>query len=234
MTERDEKNMNRYKDQEIESLFGKVFQLGAMAERATRDAIWALSNKDRDIARKLMDGDDAVDALALEINTVSFQLIARYQPVALDLRTLEACIRMALDLERIADLAASVARVTLDLDPRVKPFKNVQPMGERVIDMLNTAMTSLSNRDIYLAEKIFVMDDAVDDLEDVAFIEMMETIIENPSLASGGSKLITVPRLLERSGDHVTNIAEQICYMLVGRRVKSAEYRRPKPEPGVR
>ncbi|MDR3076533.1 MAG: phosphate signaling complex protein PhoU [Synergistaceae bacterium] len=225
--------MNRYKDQEIESLFGKVFQLGAMAERAMRDAIWALSNQDRDIARKLMDGDDAVDALALEINTVSFQLIARYQPVAFDLRALEACIRMALDLERIADLAASVARVTLDLDPRVIPFKNVQPMGERVIDMLNTAMTSLTKRDISLAETIFVMDDAVDDLEDIAFIEMMETIIQNPSLAGGG-KLITVPRLLERAGDHVTNIAEQICYMLVGRRVKSTEYRRPKPEPGVR
>jgi phosphate transport system protein len=204
-----------------------------MAERAMRDAIWALSNQDRDIARKLMDGDDAVDALALEINTVSFQLIARYQPVAFDLRALEACIRMALDLERIADLAASVARVTLDLDPRVIPFKNVQPMGERVIDMLNTAMTSLTKRDISLAETIFVMDDAVDDLEDIAFIEMMETIIQNPSLAGGG-KLITVPRLLERAGDHVTNIAEQICYMLVGRRVKSTEYRRPKPEPGVR
>ena len=226
--------MNRYKDQEIESLFGKVFQLGAMAERAMRDAIWALSNQDRDIARKLMDGDDAVDALALEINTVSFQLIARYQPVAFDLRALEACIRMALDLERIADLAASVARVTLDLDPRVIPFKNVQPMGERVIDMLNAAMTSLTKRDISLAETIFVMDDAVDDLEDIAFIEMMETIIQNPSLAGGGGKLITVPRLLERAGDHGTNIAEQICYMLVGRRVKSTEYRRPKPEPGVR
>jgi phosphate transport system protein len=226
--------MYRFKDQEIESLFAKVFQLGAFAERAMRDAIWALTRQDKELALKIMESDDAVDDLALEINTLSFQLIARYQPVAFDLRALEACIRMALDLERITDLAVGVARVTLDLDVKPKSLRNIQPMGERVVEMLNAAISALTRRDVSAAEKIFMMDDDVDDYEDAAFTEMMETVMETPSLAKNGSKLINVPRLLERAGDHVTNIAEQICYMLIGQRVKATEYRRPKPEPGGR
>jgi phosphate transport system protein len=226
--------MNRFKDQEIESLFGKIFRLGALAERAMRDAVWALSRYDRELARKILDEDDIADALALEINTVSFQLIARYQPVALDLRALEACIRIALDLERITDLAVGVARVTLDLDARIDSPGSVQTMGERVVEMLNLAMASLTRREVASAERIFVMDDDVDDLEDAVFSEMMRTVTETPSLLTKGAKLMNVPRLLERAGDHVTNIAEQICYMLTGRRVKSKEYRRPRPDTGAR
>ena len=221
--------MIRYKDKEFESLFAKIYQLGALAERAMRDAVWGLAHQDKTIARDIVEGDDSVDDLAWEINTLSFELIARYQPVAFDLRALEACIRMALELERITDLAVSISRVTLDLDIKMKPLKNIQPMGERVVEMLNGAMSALTNRDAAAAEKIFIMDDDVDDYEDVVFTEIMEAVKEAPLLLYYGSRLMAVPRLLERAGDHVTNITEQICYMLTGRRVKAGKYRRPKP-----
>ena len=221
--------MTKFKDREFDSLFAKIYQLGALAERAMRDAIWALAHQDKDIARNIVEDDDSVDDLALEINALSFELIARYQPVAFDLRALEACIRMALELERITDLAVGISRVTLDLDTRMKPLKNIQPMGERVVDMLNGAMSALTNRDAEAAKEIFIMDDQVDDYEDVVFTEIMEAVKEIPSLQSRGSKLMAVPRILERAGDHVTNITEQICYMLTGRRVKATKYRRPKP-----
>ena len=221
--------MNKFKEQEIESLFAKIFQLGALAERALRDAVWSLAHQDREIACNIVEGDDSVDDLALEINTLSFELIARYQPVASDLRALEACIRMALELERITDLAVGISRVTLDLDVRIKPLKTIQPMGELVVEMLNAAMLAFTKRDEEAAEKIFAMDDDVDDYENAAFTEIMEAVMEDPSLVSRGGKLITVPRLLERAGDHATNITEQICYMLTGRRVKATKYRRPKP-----
>lgn len=221
--------MNRQKDREIESLFAKIYQLGALAEKAMSDAVWALAHQDRETARNIVEGDDSVDDLALEINTLSFELIARYQPVASDLRALEACIRMALELERITDLAVGISRVTLDLDARIKSLKTIQPMGEKVVEMLNSAMLAFTKRDAAAAEKIFAMDDDVDDYENAAFTEIMEAVMEAPSLVSRGGKLITVPRLLERAGDHVTNLVEQICYMLVGRRVKATKYRRPKP-----
>ena len=221
--------MIRHKDKEIESLFAKIYQLGALAERAMKNAVWALSHQDRELALNIVEGDDSVDDLALEINALSFELIARYQPVAFDLRALEACIRMALELERITDLAVGMSRVTLDLDVKIKPLTIIQPMGERVVEMLNAAMSALIKRDAAAAEKIFIMDDDVDDYEGEAFTEIMEAVLEAPSLVSRGSKLITVPRLLERAGDHVTNITEQICYMLLGRRVKAGKYRRPMP-----
>ncbi|MDR1471018.1 MAG: phosphate signaling complex protein PhoU [Synergistaceae bacterium] len=222
--------MNRFKDKEIESLFSRIFELGSLTERALSDAIWALSHHDKDLARGVLEGDDAVDELALEINTVSFQLIARYQPVAFDLRALEACIRMALDLERITDLAVSIARVTLDLDVRIKPLRNLEPMGMRVIEMLNLAMAALLKRDVRAAENVFAMDDAVDDYEDGVFTELMEIVMATPALASGSNKLITVARILERAGDHVTNLAEQICYMIAGNRVRAAKFRRTRAE----
>jgi phosphate transport system protein len=222
--------MNRFKDKEIESLFDKIFELGSLAERALSDAVWALSHHDKDLARRVLEGDDATDELALEINTLSFQTIARYQPVAYDLRALEACIRIALDLERIADLAVSVARVTLDLDARIRPLENLEPMGARVVEMLNLTMAALLRRDVRAAEKVFAMDDSVDDYEDGVFAELMETVMETPALAGGSNKLITVARVLERAGDHVTNIAEQICYMIAGNRVRAAKFRRARAE----
>ncbi|MDR1965364.1 MAG: phosphate signaling complex protein PhoU [Synergistaceae bacterium] len=222
--------MNSFKDKEIDSLFAHVFELGTMAERSMRDAVWSLSRQDKNIARSVLEGDDDADALALEINKVSFQLIARYQPVAFDLRALEACIRMALDLERFTDLSVSVARVTLDLGTPIKPLENIQPMGEQVIRMLNTAMTALLKRDSILAKEVFAMDDEVDDFEDAAFAEVMRIAMDSPALAAGGNKLVNVARVLERAGDHVTNVAEQICYMLTGVRVRASEYRRPMKE----
>ena len=221
--------MIRFKDREMEALFAKIYQLGALAESAMRDAVWGLTHQDKEIARNIVEGDDSVDDLALEINTLSFELIARYQPVAFDLRALEACIRMALELERITDLAVGISRVTLDLDAKIVPLKNIQPMGEKVVEMLNCAMSALTRRDAAAAETIFIMDDDVDDYEDIVFTEIMDIFKESPSLLSRCNKLMGVPRLLERAGDHVTNITEQICYMLLGRRVKATKYRRPKP-----
>ena len=220
-------------DRELESLFSKTYELGNLCERAMIDAVWALSHQDKNLARSVIDGDDRVDALAQEINETSFRLIARYQPVAFDLRALEAVIRMALDLERIADLAVSVARITLDLDVRIRPIASLQPMGERVVEMLNLAMVSLIERDADKASGVFAMDDDVDDYEDSVFVELMNVVMETHAVdgsRSATNRLITVARILERAGDHATNIAEHICYMLSGVRVKASAYRRPKPE----
>ena len=217
-------------DRELESLFSKTYELGNLCERALIDAVWALAHQDKDLARGVVEGDDRVDELAQGINEASFRLIARYQPVAFDLRALEAIIRMALDLERITDLAVSVARITLDLDVRIRPIASLQPMGEQVVQMLNLAMSSLLSRDVEAASRVFAMDDAVDDYEDKVFSELMGVVMETHAFASGTNRLLMVARVLERAGDHVTNIAEHICYMISGKRVKASEYRRPKPE----
>jgi phosphate transport system protein len=217
-------------DKELEILFSKVFELGSLAERAFSSAIWALAHQDKKLALEVKGGDDKVDELAQKINTDSFELIARYQPVAFDLRALEACIRIALDLERITDLAVSIARTTLELDVRIKQLVSLKPMGERVTEMINTAMKALLERDAALSESVFTMDDQVDDYEDNVFAEIMEIVMEKHGLINGADKLIIVARVIERAGDHVTNIAEHICYMITGKRVKASDFRRPMPD----
>jgi phosphate transport system protein len=224
------KEMDRYRDKEMEKLFSKLFELASLTQRALSDSIWALSHHDKALAQKVKDGDDAVDELALKINTESFQMIARYQPVASDLRSLEACIRIALDLERISDLAVSIAKTAIGLDARIKPLLGLTPMGERVTEMLDTVMKALLERNPSTAESIFAMDDEVDNLEDKVFSELMEIVTETHGMIQGSDRLLMVARFLERAGDHVTNISEQICYMLTGHRVKASSYRRPMVE----
>lgn len=222
--------MNAFKEREMESLMTRVFELGSLCEKALTNAVWALSHRDKELARVVQDGDDAVDELAAEINIESFQMIARYQPVAFDLRALEACIRMALDLERISDLAVTVAKATLTADTDLKMTPGLVSMGERVGDMLNKTLTALLKRDVELAKTIFAMDDLVDDYEDSVFTDLMEIVKEDPEFMNSAGRLITVARVIERAGDHVTNMCEQICYMVTGRRIKASEYRRPKDE----
>jgi phosphate transport system protein len=225
--------MDRYRDTEMDELFSKLFELASLTQRALSDAIWALSHHDKVLAKKVKDGDDEIDELALKIDTESFQMIARYQPVATDLRSLEACIRIALDLERISDLAVSIAKTTIGLDARIKPLLGLTPMGERVTEMLDTVMRSLLERDPSLAESIFPMDDEVDSMEDKVFSELLEIVTGTRGIIQGTDRLLMVARFLERAGDHVTNISEHICYMLTGRRVKASDYRRPLSEmPG--
>lgn len=222
--------MDRYRDTEMDELFSKLFELASLTQRALSDAIWALSHHDKALAKKVKDGDDEIDELALKIDAESFQMIARYQPVATDLRSLEACIRIALDLERISDLAVSIAKTTIGLDARIKPLLGLTPMGEKVTEMLDTVMRSLLERDSSLAESVFPMDDEVDSLEDKVFSELFEIVTGTRGIIQGADRLLMVARFLERAGDHVTNMSEQICYMLTGRRVKSSDYRRPLTE----
>ena len=222
--------MNAFKERELESLMTKVFELGSMCEKALTNAIWALSHRDKELARAVLNGDDAIDELAAEINVESFQMIARYQPVAFDLRALEACIRMALDLERISDLAATVAKTTITADTDMNMTPSLISMGERVVDMLNKALTALLKRDVELAKSIFAMDDMVDDYEDSVFADLMDIVKVDQDFMSSAGRLITAARVIERAGDHVTNMCEQICYMVTGRRIKATEYRRPKSE----
>lgn len=222
--------MNRYKDREIETIFSKVFQLGSLAEQALADAMWALANRDRALALKIREGDDTVDELAAEINAVSFATIARHQPVAFDLRALEAAIRMALDLERIADYAVNIARLAGRMETVVEPPEGLRVMGGLVLRMLGEAMRALRNRDLATAEAVFPLDDELDDREGEVFSLLLGRVIEKSELTNEVYGLISAARILERAGDHVTNICEQICYMVAGKRVKASSYRRPKAE----
>ena len=218
----------RHMDEELQGVRDALFKMAVLAEKSVKDAVWALVNRDTAVAQSVLDGDDAIDELAHEIDTACFFLIARYQPVALDLRQIAAMVHMVIDLERIGDLAGNIAKIGMQVPILAKPLVDIPRMSELVIEMINLSMTAFLKGDVAPAHKAFAMDDLVDDLETQVFRELFVMMMENPNIMERANRLIMVSRILERAGDHATNLSEQACFVISGEKVKASQFRRAK------
>lgn len=217
-------------DEEMEQLKANLLKLASLAEDSVRKAIWALKNQDMALAEEVVVADDAIDDLAHKIDEDSLQIIASYQPVAMDLRVVAAVIHLAVDLERIADIAGNIAKTALKTGHRkpLKPLIDIPRMGEVLCEMIDTAMKSFINQDIDLAKKVCAMDDLMDDLNQQIFNELLLIMIEDPRTIEQATMLLHLAGRLERAGDHATNLAEWIIFMITGKTVKASSFRRPK------
>ena len=218
----------KHMDGELQGVRDALFKMAVLAEKSVKDAVWALANRDTAVAQSVLDGDDVIDELAHEIDTACFSLIARYQPVALDLREIAAMVHMVIDLERIGDLAGNIAKIGVQVPVLAKPLVDIPRMSELVIEMINLSMTAFLKRDVAPAHRAFAMDDLVDDLETQVFRELFVMMMENPSIMERANRLIMVSRILERAGDHATNLSEQACFVISGEKVKASQFRRAK------
>jgi phosphate transport system protein len=217
-------------DEQLEKLEQNLMKLGTLAEDAISKAVWALQKRDNALALEVMENDDTLDALTEKINEQALTIIARFQPVAMDLRLVSAILHMATDLERIGDLGVSIARVTRNLSGQklIKPLIDVPRMGDLIRRMIDTALKAFMNKDADEAKKVCAMDDEIDDLDKQIFRELVVLMMENPRNIEQATQLILVSRNLERAGDHVTNLCEQTVYVLTGQTIKASDYRRPQ------
>jgi phosphate transport system protein len=222
-------NVRKHMDEDMDRLRSAMLKLGGLAESAVDRSVSALARQDVPLAEEVIAGDDEVDDLAHRIDLDCFRMIAKYQPMALDLRTLSSAIHMAVDLERIADIGVNVAESAVEMARThpMKPLVDIPRMGERVAAMIDAAMRAYLNGDTGLAEQVCAMDDQVDDLERQVFRELLVLMIENPKTIAQGTELINVARNLERAGDHATNLGEQILFMTTGKVAKASTFRRP-------
>ena len=218
----------RHMDEELQGVRDTLFKMAVLTEKSVKDAVWALVNRDESVAQSVLNGDDAIDALAHDVDSSCFSLIARYQPVALDLRQIAAMVHMAIDLERIGDLAGNIAEIVMHRPILAKPLVDIPRMSELVIEMINLSMTAFLKEDVAPAHKAFAMDDLVDDLETQVFRELFVMIMENPEIMERANRLIMISRILERAGDHATNLSEQACFAITGEKVKASQFRRPR------
>ncbi len=216
-------------DESLLTIEQNLLKLGSLAEDAISNSIWALQKQDEALAMKVIQGDDVLDAITQEINEQALMMIARYQPVALDLRTISSILHMATDLERIGDLGSGVAKVARKIfhEPLIKPLIDIPRMGERIREMTDEALKAFMNRDSALAREVCAMDDEVDDLDRHIFRELLMLMMQNPRNIEHATHLILISRNLERAGDHVTNLCEHIVYMTTGSFVKAGDFRRP-------
>jgi phosphate transport system protein len=221
-------NTRKRIEDDLSELKRMIFRMGRMAEESLEKAVWALKNRDTEIAQAVLDSDDLIDDLEDKIDGACMEFAARYQPLGEDLRVVTSLMHMAVDLERIGDYGGNIAKVAIKLasSEPIKPLIDIPHMVEKINAMLDISLTALDTRSPELAMTVFPMDDEVDDLEKQIMRELFLMVMEKPSRIEQSFLLINVARTLERAGDHVTNVAERIAYMYTGKTVRASQHRR--------
>ncbi|MBA3257095.1 MAG: phosphate signaling complex protein PhoU [Pyrinomonadaceae bacterium] len=206
---------HRHLDDELNSLRDRVLLLGGEAEAALQKAMVSLMDRDSDLARGVLNHDDAIDRIEVEIDRQCIDLIALRQPAARDLRFVISVAKMAPVLERIADHACNIARAAIDLnnEPELKQNIELRQMAEQASAMLRAALDAFTSNDALAARDVITLDTVINDLYNRVFHNLIERMVSEPSTASRDARLIFVAKHLERIGDYVTDICELTVYM---------------------
>ena len=215
--------MERHVDQELKILNQEILQMGAFAEEAIYKSIEALKNKDGKLAESVIANDNNVDKLELAIDEKCIDLIARYQPMAKDLRFITTGMKINAELERIADIAVDIAQRTLELvdKPLLKPLVDIPKLASVAQNMVKMSIDSFIKGDIELAKKVLLSDPEANELRDLIQKELTEDyMVKDSSSVPRAVQLLLIVRFLERICDHTTNIAEDVIYMVQAQVVK--------------
>lgn len=209
--------MERYFDSELKELKQDILKMGAYAEEAIHKSIEALKNRDAEIARSLIKDDAEIDRLELDIDEKCVDLIARYQPMAKDLRFITTGMKINAELERIADISVDIAQRTLEIvdKPLLKPLIDIPKMTTIAQNMVKMAIDAFVKGDITLAKKVLLSDSEADNLRNAIQKELIEDyMVKDGQTAPRAVQLLLIARFLERICDHATNIAEDVIYMV--------------------
>jgi phosphate transport system protein len=206
----------------LKELKADLVAMGEKTEEMIRKSLQALVERDKELAEEVINMDDIVDEMDLSIETKCIELIATQQPMAKDLRFISTALKIITDVERVGDYAVDVARKAIILAPLppLKPYVDVPKMAELTQIMLRESIVAYQNKDVALAKKIGKMDQEVDKLYYITFDELLEYMKKDPENVERAAHLLLVARYFERIGDHITNIAERIIYMVTGRLIQ--------------
>lgn len=209
-------------DNELTKLKQDLLNMGKCVSNAIKDSVTSLAQKDVELARQVIDGDDTIDKMQVNIEDKCMVLIARQQPMARDLRILGTGLKITTDLERMGDHAYDIAKISLLIANQelIKPLIDIPRMAGLAQKMLNDSLEAYVNLDIALAEQVCIADDEVDSLYQQMVRELLTYMMEDPRTISQATQLIFVARYLERIADHATNIAEWVIYLETGERMR--------------
>jgi phosphate transport system protein len=210
-------------EQELTTLQDDLLLMGSMVEKALTKAMDALRNRDMQAAREVVRDDDIIDDKQVEIEDRCIHVIATQTPVARDLRYLLAVLHIGTELERMADYAEGIGKISLMMgdEPPLKPLIDIPRMEDKTMDMMRRSLDALVERDIVVAHQVCDDDDEVDALYDQVFRELLTYMIEDPRNIRRATYLIWVAHDLERVADRATNIAEQVLFLVTGSKKKA-------------
>jgi phosphate transport system protein len=214
--------VTRHFEEELELLQQRLLSMGGLAEDRMGDSVKAVTQRDPGLVERILAGDEPINSLHIEIDDRCFKLLALHQPMAADLRAIVAAVKINTDLERVGDLAVNIAEAAkryLQHAP-VKPLIDIPRMGDIAQRMLRDALDAFVRRDTRLAEAVLAADDTLDALKTQIFRELLTFMLSEPSTIEPALDLILISRHLERIGDHATNIAEDVIFMVSARDVR--------------
>jgi len=206
----------------LDELKQRLLFMGGLAEERVRVAMQALVERDRDLVSEVIRGDQSINVMQLEIDDRCFKLLALYQPMAVDLRAIVAAVKINSDLERVGDLAVNIAEAAdrYMLHPPVKALIDLPRMGALAQLMLRQALDAFVSQEIAAAQDVLTQDDVLDALKNQIFRELLTYMLGDTRTIEPGIDLILIARHLERIGDHATNIAEDVIFIVEARDVR--------------
>lgn len=219
-------------DEELENLNNAIIELGGVTEVQIADAIEAVMKRDTDLAVTVIQNDDRADELNYQVDIQATRLLALRQPMALDLRTIVAALKISADLERIADYAANIAKRSIPLSEAepVRPVHVIPRMSRLASQMIKDVLDAFVQRDVEKAVAVWNADKEVDEMYTSLFRELLTYMMENPRNITPCTHLLFIAKNLERIGDHVTNISETIHFLVKGTRMNETRPKKDLPE----
>jgi phosphate transport system protein len=205
-------------DEELQRLSNAITEMGGLAESRLGTALEAVVERDSDLAARVVANDARIDQLQHEIDNLAIRLLALRQPVARDLREIVAAVKIASDLERICDYAANVAKrsIVLDQAPPVQPVYALPRMAQLVQLQVKNVIDAYVARDADRAYVVWMRDEELDEMYSSLFRELLTYMMEDPRTIGVCSHLLFMAKNIERIGDHATNIAEDLYYLVHG------------------
>jgi phosphate transport system protein len=206
-------------DADLQDLQRMVAEMGGQCEKMVADAVDALVQRDTQLAQRVMLADATIDALQREIEERAILTIARRQPMAVDLREIVGSLRVANDLERIGDLAKNIAKRVVAIGSEVRfptVMRGVEHMTELVLAALKSVLDSYLRRDLEEALEVWKGDEEIDAVNNSLFRELLTYMMEDPRNITFCTHLLFCAKNIERMGDHATNVAETVHYMVQG------------------
>jgi len=216
-----ERHIRHFQD-ELEHLKARLLEMGGLAEDRLRLAVRGLTERDLAIVDRALTGDAAINQLHIEIDDRCFKLLALHQPMAVDLRSIVSAVKINTDLERVGDLAVNIAEAAARYleHPPVKELIDIPRMADIAQEMLRDALDSYVRRDLALAQQVLDRDDELDLLKTHVFRELLTHMVRSQATIEPSLDLILVSRHLERVGDHATNVAEDVIFMVSAKDVR--------------
>jgi phosphate transport system protein len=212
----------RHFQEELDALKARLLAMGGLAEERVRQVVKSLAERDSDAIAEVLAGDQPINDLHIEIDDRCVKLLALHQPMAADLRIIVAAVKINTDLERVGDLAVNIGEAGQRYlrHPPVKPLIDIPRMGELAQRMLRDALDAFVRRDLELAKSVLAQDDALDTLKSLIFRDLLAHMTQAPGTIEPAMDLILISRHLERIGDHATNVAEDVIFILSAKDVR--------------